>query len=294
MTNIITSFEQISERYNAVFCDLWGCLHNGIFPFPAAVKALAKFRDTGGTVVLLTNSPRPSNSVYSQLDEIGVPRDLYHGIVSSGDAARAAMASGNYGKRVYHLGPQRDTGFFQGIETEDFYQGVDVERVPLEDADGIVCTGLFDDATETPEDYRELFVKAKTLGLRMLCANPDVVVDRGDTRIYCAGALAEAYRDMGGEAHYFGKPHAPIYDLAHNRLTSTTGQIIDDTKILCLGDGINTDIKGAVAEGMDSLFITGGLAARDTMVGSAIQLDRLEQFFASAQLTPTYSIVHLQ
>ena len=153
---------------------------------------------------------------------------------------------------------------------------------------------MFDDKTETPADYADVFGKAKELGLKMLCANPDIVVDHGDTRIYCAGALAVAYTDMGGEAHYFGKPHAPIYDLARKRLTSITGQIIDDTKILCVGDGINTDIRGAIAEDLDSLFITGGLAASETMARATIQTDQLANYFAAVQLTPTYSIGHLR
>jgi ribonucleotide monophosphatase NagD (HAD superfamily) len=140
---------------------------------------------------LLTNAPRPAPAVATQLDQLGVSRDLYHGIVASGDAARAAMASGNYGRKVYHIGPARDEGFFQGVSTEDFYQGIDVARVELAEAEGMVCTGLFDDETETPEDYRAVFLEAKNRGLDLLCANPDVVVDRGEKRIFCAGALAE-------------------------------------------------------------------------------------------------------
>lgn len=294
MNRIIDNLEQVSDQYDAVFCDLWGCLHNGIRPFADAVTALEKFRDAGGIVLLLTNSPRPSHSVYDQLDDIGVPRGLYHGIVASGDAARAAMSSGSYGTQVYHIGPARDEGFFQGVSTEDFYQGTDVTRVPLNQAQGLICTGLFDDESETPDDYTELFEQANKRGLKMLCANPDIVVDRGDRRIYCAGALAAAYSDIGGEAHYFGKPHAPIYELARNRLTDIAGRVIADKKILCIGDGIRTDIQGAVSEDIDSLFITGGLAASDTMVGTEINVAKLTAFFDTVQLTPTYSIGHLR
>ena len=296
MTQIIDSLAEISEPYEAVFCDLWGCLHNGITPFPAAVGALEAFRDAGKIVLLLTNSPRPSASVYTQLDQIGVPRDLYQGITASGDAARAALASGAYGSKVHHIGPARDEAFFQGVSTEDFYQGIDVTRVPLDEAEGLVCTGLFDDETETPDDYRALFLEAKNNRLKMLCANPDIVVDRGEQRIYCAGALAQAYNEMGGEAHNFGKPHPPIYELARNRLTTIAGRVIEDRNILCVGDGINTDIRGASAEDFDSLFISGGLAAAqtETTPTSGPNPDALATFLDDLQINPTYAISFLK
>ncbi len=285
MTQIIENFAEISGKYDAALVDLWGCLHNGVKPFAAAVCALETFRDNGGTVLLLTNSPRPSASVFAQLDDIGVSRDLYEGCVSSGDAARAALASGAYGKSIYALGPERDM---------PFYEGIDVEHVALERAEGIVCTGLFDDNVETPDDYRAIFLQAKNNGLKMLCANPDVMVDRGDKRIYCAGALAQAYAQMGGEAHYFGKPHPPIYDLAYQKLTEITGRAVLPKKIIAIGDGINTDIRGAIGEDIDSLFITGGLAASETATDGQPNPAKLDAFLAKAQLTPTYSMGHLR
>jgi HAD superfamily hydrolase (TIGR01459 family) len=294
MTNIIKNLSEISANYDAVFCDLWGCLHNGVDPFQEAVDALYAFKKSGGIVHLLTNSPRPAASVYPQLDEIGVPRDLYQGITASGDASRAALASGAYGKNIFHIGPDRDEAFFQGVDTEDFYQGIDVRRVPLDKADGVVCTGLFDDETETPGDYAELLLNAKNRGLKMLCANPDIQVDRGNDRIYCAGAIAQAYNDMGGEAHNFGKPHPPIYDLARNRLNAVAGRVIPDKNILCIGDGIRTDVRGAVLEDMDSLFVTGGLAAAETNTNVQPDEAKLVQFLEASQLTPTYSIGHLR
>ncbi|GLQ36062.1 haloacid dehalogenase [Amylibacter marinus] len=294
MTTIIKNLAEVSATYDAVFCDLWGCLHNGVTPFQAAVDALYEYQKTGGIVHLLTNSPRPASAVYPQLDQIGVPRDLYHGITASGDASRAALASGAFGQRVYHIGPDRDEAFFQGVDTEDFYQGLDVERVPLDLAEGVVCTGLFDDNTETPEDYREVLLNIKNRGLKMLCANPDIMVDRGDQRIYCAGAIAATYNQMGGEAHNFGKPHAPIYDLARNRVTAQAGRVIDDAKILCIGDGINTDIRGALGENMDCLFITGGLAAQETGTETQPNEQKLQAFLDAAQMNPTYSIGFLR
>ncbi|MCP5088068.1 MAG: TIGR01459 family HAD-type hydrolase [Rhodobacteraceae bacterium] len=292
MTRIIESFDEISDNYDVVFCDLWGCLHNGIAPFPAAVTALERFRDKGGIVLLLTNSPRPKASVMEQLDGIGVARDLYHEVASSGDSARSAVGSGQFGKKVYHLGPERDFPFF---EPSPFIPGLaDIERVPLAEAEGVVCTGLFDDTTETPDDYAAILLEAKNRGLKLICANPDVMVDRGDRRIYCAGAIAGAYTERGGESLYFGKPHPPIYDLARNRLTAFAGKVIDDKRILCIGDGINTDIRGGVGEGLDCLFITGGLAARET--GTDGQPDQLllARFLEAAQTTVTASIGHLR
>ncbi|MEM9716294.1 MAG: TIGR01459 family HAD-type hydrolase [Pseudomonadota bacterium] len=294
MTQIITALSDISDRYKAVYCDLWGCLHNGIEPFPSAVTALEAFKAKGGIVILLTNSPRPASGVYPQLDHIGVPRALYDGIVASGDAARAAMASGAYGTKVYHIGPDRDHPFFDGVPEEDFYQGIDIDRVPLDEAEGMICTGLFDDSTETPEDYRATLLNAKNRGLKMLCANPDIVVDRGDQRIYCAGAIAEAYKDMGGEAHYFGKPHAPIYELARKRLATIAGHEIANEDILAIGDGIRTDIAGASGEGIDALFITGGLAKTQTKTDDQPEAAALTHFLTEAQLSPQYAMGYLR
>ncbi len=291
MTQIITSFDEIADRYEAALVDLWGCLHNGYHPFQAAVSALEAFRDQGGKTLLLTNSPRPRDSVARQLEKIGVAHDLYHDIVASGDASQYSLAAGDVGSRVYHLGPERDLGFFRNLP-QDVLNGRQITRVPLEEAEGIVCTGLFDDDTETPDDYHATFLYAKNKGLRLLCTNPDVMVDKGDKRIYCAGALAGAYADMGGESLYFGKPHPPIYDLARSRLGALAD--IPDDRIIAMGDGINTDIRGAIAEDIDSLFITGGLAAAETGTKTQPDPDKLHRFLANAQLSPTYAIGHLR
>ena len=199
MTEIIRSLADLTGRYDAVFCDLWGCLHNGQTAFPAAVAALQGFRSTGGKVVLLTNAPRPKPSVVKQLDGLGVPRDAWDIVVTSGDAAQMGMLSGAVGRRVHHIGALKDEPFFTDF-AEDLaaYAATQpaIERVALKDATGIVCTGLADDLTETPDDYRAALLMGKTLGLPMLCANPDIVVDMGDKRLYCAGALAQAYEEM--------------------------------------------------------------------------------------------------
>lgn len=294
MTQIIENLSEISDRYQAVFCDLWGCLHNGVRPFEAAVAALEGFRDGGGTVVLLTNSPRPTPGVIEQLDGLGVSRDLYHAVASSGDAAIDALASGMFGRKVFHIGPARDDGFFAAVSDEEFYHGQDIERVAMEDAEDIVCTGLFDDETETPADYREIILYGQNKGLKMLCANPDIFVDRGETRIYCAGAIAQAYEEAGGDARYFGKPHAPVYQLARRRLEAARGEPVSDDRILCIGDGINTDIAGGMGEGMDTLFITGGLAAEDTGTVTQPDPDKLAAFLRARKLTPTAAMGFLR
>jgi HAD superfamily hydrolase (TIGR01459 family) len=256
------------------------------------VAALERFRAGGGRVVLLTNSPRPAADVTRQLDMLGAPRSCWDVIVSSGDAAQAAMVRGEVGRRVYHIGPERDLGFFADAEGRPF----DIERVPLEEAEGIVCTGLFDDRRETPEDYRATLLTGKLKGLKLLCANPDIVVDVGETRIWCAGAIAAAYTAAGGRSYYFGKPHPPIYGLARRRLTEVAGFDPAADEILCLGDGIGTDILGAMGEGLDSLFVTGGIAAEETATTPEAGPDpaRLAAYLAEARLAPKLAMAYLR
>jgi len=291
MTDLIQNLSDISERYGAVFCDLWGCLHNGVRAFPDAVIALQKYRASGGVVVLLTNAPRPRTSVTAQLDRIGVPHDAYDMVVSSGDASQAGMLSGLAGQKVFHLGPEKDNSFF--TDFSDDLDGAAIQRVPLDQAEGIICTGLFDDQTETPEDYRATLLYAKQKGMKLLCTNPDIIVDYGDKRIYCAGAIAALYTEMGGESLYFGKPHPPIYDLARRRLAAM--KRVPDDGILCIGDGILTDVLGGLSDGFDTLFITGGLAA-DQFGPDANNPnpDLMQAFFAKHQIEPTAAISALR
>jgi HAD superfamily hydrolase (TIGR01459 family) len=290
MTDLIPSLASVSDRYDAVFCDLWGCLHNGQTPFPAAVAALRAFRAKGKTVLLLTNSPRPKSSVINQLARIGVPTDAWDEIVSSGDATQYALLSGLIGTRIHHIGAQKDETFFTDLPADAPHP--EITRVPLSDAQGVVCTGLKDDLTETPDDYRATLLMMKAKGLTMLCANPDIIVDLGDKRLWCAGALAQAYENMGGTALYFGKPHPPVYDLARRRLAALTGQ--DDPRILAIGDGIHTDIQGGIAEGIDTLFVTAGIAAHEFGPDPANpDPKRLNDWLDTLQLTPTHTIPYL-
>lgn len=290
MTQIVSTLADVSERYDAVLCDLWGCLHNGVFAFPEAVAALQAFRARGGTVVLLTNAPRARSLVAEHLDALEVPHDAWDTIATSGDSARAAMFRGVVGQKVYFIGEDRDHGFFDPLKVVD--DPVDIIRVPLDQAEGIVCTGPFDRLAD-PDVNRPDFLYAKQKGLKFLCANPDIVVDRGETREWCAGALAALYTKMGGESLYFGKPHPGVYDLSRARLREL-GKDIPDTRILAIGDGINTDIKGAIGEDIDSMFVTGGLAAEETATQTDPDPALLDTFLGNAMLSPTYAIGKLR
>lgn len=290
MTRIITELSEISHQYDALYVDLWGCMHNGYEAFSAAVAAMQAYRASGGLVVLLTNAPRHRALVRKQLAIIGIPEDCWDSIATSGDSARSAMYTGAVGEKVYFIGAPQDLSFFEPLKIIE--NAVEITQVPLNQADGIVCTGPFD-ALADPAVNRAEFLYAKQKGLKLLCANPDIVVDRGNTREWCAGALAALYTEMGGESLYFGKPHPPIYDLANRRLAAL-GRDIGKDRILAIGDGIKTDILGALGEDIDSLFISGGLAAKDT--GTMQQPDAvlLASYLQTEKLEPTYTIGHLR
>ena len=291
MAEIIERLEDISDRYDVLLVDLWGCMHNGITAFPEAVAACQGFRQRGGTVLLLTNAPRPRVSVGTQIKGFGVPEDSYDTIVTSGDSARSAMFRGLVGSKIYFIGEEkRDKQFFEPLSVIE--DPVEITKVPLEEAEGIVCTGPFDPAAD-PEVMRTEFLYAKTNGLEMICANPDIVVDRGETREWCAGALAKLYTEMGGTAHYFGKPHPPIYDLAYRRVAAL-GKDVDKSRVLAIGDGALTDIAGAMGEDIDSILITGGLAAAETQTERQPQADALADYFAAQRITPTYAMGFLR
>ncbi|MEE4346682.1 MAG: TIGR01459 family HAD-type hydrolase [Paracoccaceae bacterium] len=290
MTRIITALSEISSPYEALFVDLWGCVHDGVRALPEAVAALQAYRAGGGIVVLLTNSPKPRAGVEVQLDHFGVPRDAWDTIATSGDSARAAMFRGAVGERVFFIGEDRDMPFFEPIKVVE--DPVTITLTKLDEATGIVCTGPFDPAAD-PADLRPHLLYAKQKGLKLLCANPDVVVDRGERREWCAGAVAQLYTEMGGESLYFGKPHPPIYDLARRRLAKLD-QNITDRAILAIGDGIQTDIRGAMGEEIDSLFISGGLARTETRTEGQPDADALTTYLETEKAAPTFTIGHLR
>jgi HAD superfamily hydrolase (TIGR01459 family) len=237
--------------YDLLLCDVWGVIHNGVENFPPACEALQRARKAGITVVLISNSPRPAAAIVPQLDALKVPRDCSDAIVTSGDVTSAVIVQ-RPGQTVFHLGPPRDL---------PIYQGLDVKLVDVETADYAVCSGLFDDTKETPEDYRALLGRMKERGMFMLCANPDVVVERGSELVYCAGALADLYQSMGGEVLYAGKPYAPIYEIALARANALRNSEVPLDRVLAIGDSVRTDLTGATALGVDCLFLTGGIHA---------------------------------
>ncbi|PWG17724.1 TIGR01459 family HAD-type hydrolase [Salibaculum griseiflavum] len=290
MTDIIQSFADISDRYDVAFVDLWGCMHNGVRAFPDAVAAMQGFRARGGKVVLVTNAPRPRGSVEEQIGKLGIPDDAWDSIATSGDSARAAMFRGAVGNKVWFMGEGRDRSFFEPLHIIENPE--EIEEVPLDQAEGIVCCGPFDPHAD-PAVNRPQFLFAKQKGLKLLCANPDIVVDRGETREWCAGALAALYTEMGGESLYFGKPHPPIYDLARRRYAALDGAI-SDPRIIAIGDGIRTDILGAQQEDIDSLFITGGLAAEETKTTVAPDSDALKALTEKEMVHPTHAMGFLR
>jgi HAD superfamily hydrolase (TIGR01459 family) len=248
---ILGGLHEIAAGHDALVCDVWGVLHNGVGAYAGAVDALVRFRDSFGPVVLLSNAPRPVSDLESQFAKLGVPKNCYDAIVTSGVAARDDLAARAAGAAValYHLGPERDRGVFEGLPVDQ------VEKP--EDANIVLCTGLFDDDTETPEDYRDLLRTLQSRGPTMLCANPDIVVQRGGKLVYCAGAIARAYEKIGGSVLYYGKPHAPIYGPVLRAAKLAAGREV--ARPLAVGDGLETDIRGANNVGMESLFIADGI-----------------------------------
>ncbi|WP_417587203.1 TIGR01459 family HAD-type hydrolase [Pararhodobacter oceanensis] len=292
MTQLISRLDDIAAPYDVLLCDLWGCLHNGKALYPEAVAALQRFRARGGAVVLLTNAPRTRHAVKKRLDAMGLPADAYDLIVASGDATQEAMLSGAAGRKLWHLGPGKDADLFE-IIPEWLQDQPPIELVPLEEAEGIICTGPFDEFSDAPEDYRAQFLYAKTKGLKMLNANPDLVVDFGETRLICSGALAALYAEMGGDVLSFGKPHPPIYDYARRELAKIGARTESDA-MLAIGDGVRTDIRGARAEGIDAVFVTGGLeSAHFGTDPQAPDAAALEAWLETEDLHPRFAIGRL-
>lgn len=246
---LLHGLSAIAGRYDGVICDVWGVVHNGVAGSPAAIDALRRFRASRGPVVLLSNAPRPPIGVETQFDRLGIPRDFYDAVVTSGGAARADLEARTKSTRtlkIFYLGPNRDSPLLEGLN---------VALADVEEADVVLCTGPFQDETEKPEDYRELLERFKARRLPFLCANPDIVVQRGDKLIYCAGALARFYEQLGGEAIYYGKPHAPVFEMALGELNARKPVKTP----LVIGDGLETDILGANRMGFAALFVAGGI-----------------------------------
>jgi HAD superfamily hydrolase (TIGR01459 family) len=264
---IIEGMRELAETSDAWLVDVWGVMHNGAAAFEAAADACASFRRQGGYVVLLTNAPRPAPAVVAQISKLGVPREAYDGVLSSGDVTRGLVASWRE-KRIHHLGPDRDRAIFEGLGI-DFATSIE--------ADLVVCTGLLDDLTETPADYATTLGGFRQRNVAMLCANPDLMVERGDKKVYCAGALAAAYEALGGDVVYAGKPHLPIYEIAQTMVRDGLGRDVPKDRLLAIGDGLKTDMAGAAAAGLRSVFIASSLHVEG---GQALTQELVGELFA--------------
>jgi HAD superfamily hydrolase (TIGR01459 family) len=271
-------FSSLAADYDVALCDVWGVVHNSIVAFPDACEALVRFRRQGGCVVLITNAPRPGDVVVQLLDKLKVPRTAYDAIVSSGDVSQSLIAE-RAGARIFHIGPQRDLPMFEGLH---------VRTTALEQADYVVCSGLFDDTVETPQDYADLIERLRERRLLMVCANPDIVVERGEQLVYCAGAVAELYAAAGGEVLYAGKPYRPIYEQALAAAAKARGRAADKGRVLAIGDSIRTDVRGAAAFGIDGLFISGGIHAEELGGREDPDPAALAEVFAAAGLYPKW------
>lgn len=277
---VISSIELVGSNRAAWLVDIWGVMHNGVAPFAAAVAACQRFRSMGGHVLLLSNAPRPAPSVVAQLKHIGVPVDVWDDILTSGDAVRILIA--DLGARpVLHLGPERDLALYAGLGTT--LVG-DAER-----AEAISCTGLFNDEAEGPDDYRSLLEACAGRGLPMICANPDLKVERGNRIVYCAGALAQLYAELGGSVSYAGKPHLPIYHQAFERLAQLAGRPLAAPDVLAIGDGVHTDIMGACHAGVDAVFIASGVHVTGGLINEA----HLDEIFPSPAVRPIAAMQEL-
>jgi HAD superfamily hydrolase (TIGR01459 family) len=283
---VARGLSELAGRYDVVFCDIWGVVHNGEARYPAACDALQRFRQQGGTVILITNAPRPSPPILDQLAGLKVPRDAFDKMVTSGDVTLSYIAE-RTGQPIYHIGPERDLTLFE-ISAQQ--TGVKPPLTTLDEADFVVITGLNDDRSETPDDYADQLAVMRARKLDMVCANPDLVVHVGEQLIYCAGAVAQAYEDRGGRVLQAGKPFAPIYERALAFAQKIRGAAVAHDRILAIGDAMRTDIAGAVDFGVDALFVTRGIHREELHSGDAIDIAAYRQFLEENPKHPTAAI----
>src|SRR5271165_1263412 len=289
----IRGLGEISDRYDAILCDIWGVLHNGVASFAPAAEALTSFRRRGGAVVLITNAPRPSPPIHRQVLRLGVPPDAFDAIVTSGDVTIGLMEE-QTGDRVLHIGPGRDLSLFNAAAEAT---GGRPRLLVLEDAQYAVCTGLRNDESETPDDYEPELRAMAARAMTMICANPDIVIHRGETLIYCAGALARRYEELGGSVIYAGKPYPPIYTRALALAEQARGTQVDRRRVLTVGEGMKTDIAGAARAGLDALLVTHGIhrgALHGDMLDRPADPDELRRLCAKYSLWPVAAIGALQ
>ena len=276
--------EDLAPAYDLILCDVWGVVHNGIAHHPAAVDALQRFRAGGGTVVLVTNAPAPASQVLRRLDKLAVPRDAYDAIATSGDVTIAMIVAAGC-PPLFSIGP----GGEYAIYTEAARQGPrPPPLVPIEQAELAICIGL-DETGERPEDYDASLAALRARNLDLVCANPDIVVEVGDTLVYCAGAIAERYAAIGGTVIQAGKPYPAIYERAL-KLAADAGCVADAARVLAIGDATHTDIAGAARMGFASVLITSGIHRARLHVGergSSIDEAALRQFLDETDARPS-------
>lgn len=278
MTSIPDGFGALAPRYDLLICDVWGVVHNGLRAWPMACDALQRFRAGGGTVIMVTNAPRPNASVARMLDTLAVPLDCRDAIITSGDLARDALQRRDH-RNVYHLGPDRDRGVFEGLNLKLTEPG---------EADVVLNTGLFDDDTETPDDYDDLIAQMRSRNLPMICANPDLVVERGDRLVYCAGAIAERYEAAGGEVLWAGKPRPPVYAQVFAQAETLRGAPVAPSRALAIGDALRTDIAGGAQAGADTLFIATGIHAHEALSEGKPDLNAIARLAEHAGARPDF------
>jgi HAD superfamily hydrolase (TIGR01459 family) len=279
----VAGLSALAPRYDALLCDVWGVIHNGRESFPAACAALARFRAERGPVVLISNAARPHAPVVEQLDAMGVPREAWSHIVTSGDATRVLLAARAPGP-AWLIGVDRDA---------PLYEGLGLETSDLAHARFISVTGPYDDENDEPADYRDRFLEAVGRDLELVCANPDLVVQRGDRLIYCGGALAQLYESLGGRVAMAGKPYAAIYELSLAKAAETLGRPVEPARVLCIGDGLPTDIRGANARGLDALFVASGIHGAETIGPDGMNAAAVADLLRQDGLSATYAIADL-
>jgi HAD superfamily hydrolase (TIGR01459 family) len=277
---LVSGLAELAPRYDVILSDIWGVLHNGLAAYPGAGEALTRFREKGGTVVLITNAPRPAIDVVKILDNLQVLRSAWDGIVTSGDVTRAMLEADS--SPFFWLGPERDKPIFDGLKAP---------MVPLNEARNFVCTGLLDDDVEGPDDYATMLAEARAHDLTFICANPDLVVERGGRLVYCAGALAQAYENLGGKTIYAGKPFGPIYQEALAIAASVRGGPIDLSRVLAIGDAIRTDVAGAKKLGVDCLFCARGIHTHELGLDEKpLHGEALARFLSALEHHPDYAM----
>ena len=234
-----SGLKSIVSKYDLFFIDIWGVVHNGIKLHENAVKVLNELSNNKKKFILLTNAPRPNLTVINTLKKMGL-NDFSDTVFTSGEASKRYLLENFNNKKFFHLGPPRDFDLFKTFE--------DNKVLNIDDSDYLLCSGLFEEHEDDLGYYKNLL--SKHISKKMICTNPDLIVDRGDKREYCAGSIAKSFEEIEGEVIYFGKPYPPVYEIAAD---------VNNKKILCIGDNLNTDIKGANIQNFDSLLITGGI-----------------------------------